>query len=654
MIKRFLKHKDLPEPEEDASKLSSPTLLTPNPPLAQLRMSYEKKSSDDNMSVISDSNRSSMSNLHRKSRNQLNRGISSRFVGNLQRSRTKESLASEQSMRSSMSSFTQSTSSASSGMEGQDFEDLYPSTRVEDYLELNVLVNQLYTCGFPILIFDSNLTIEYLNREAEDLFGLFTFSIMGEYLSEVLSAESTMDVRSLIENYIGMDEETFENNPQIQALNNVANVILPISLITPEEKQKRRDELKKSRQLTGKSVTEKRIFQMKTNLVVLNKLNQIHFAMYMQPMKQSQEDAQKLASIQFAETITDLSVVPIIGINDKGTVLIFNKASTTTFQYQRKEIVGKNIKMLVPSKIRNLHDGYLKRVVDQVRALKAVNKSGKSVRIELRVSEIIDPLTSVSSFVAFIRDAKQMVTKEEQMNKITEKIFPKNVVQRLTMGQTVFDTIPTCSLMYCDIVGFTALSNGKPPSEIVKLLHEIFSAFDDIVYGKQVEGLEKIKTIGDCYFVGSGLYKEKKRGPQVPTIIDSSNGLTHADHCVKAGILMIKELKSVMEKKKDIECGSIQVRIGIHTSNNNQVFAAVVGKTKRTYDLFGPEVATTQLIEATGKPNQVHITSDTFNTLRAQNIVEMFVEYYKQDEEVLLEKNGICVIPKQTYITDLD
>jgi len=52
--------------------------------------------------------------------------------------------------------------------------------------------------------------------------------------------------------------------------------------------------------------------------------------------------------------------------------------------------------------------------------------------------------------------------------------------------------------LFADIVGFTSISSEITPIEVVRLLNDLFSRFDDLV---DKYGLNKIKTIGDCYMV---------------------------------------------------------------------------------------------------------------------------------------------------------
>ncbi|EFC39664.1 predicted protein [Naegleria gruberi] len=627
---------------------------------------------------VSSSKFNSKPNLQAKLQHNNSRGISSRMLSKLNKTNStisnSSSIASTSNYSSTYKSSEYSTDSTSEAERNEMEEEAFVITTLEEYSLLNDLVEQFQSCGCPIIVFDSNLTIEYLNNQAEEVFGFYSLAVMGEYLSELLSHESTMEIKRAIEDFIG--DTSLDLNMSVSLSTSMKDLKIPYVLVSQQEKERRKKEVMKTRFLNGKNTLQKKAFPIKLKMMVFRKLEQLHFAAYINQLEQSEEDIKKLASIQFGEAITEISVIPIISINEQGTIQIFNSASTATFHYSKKEVIGKNVKMLCTPKIRMNHDDFLKRylttgekrVVDCVRSVKGQTKEGKPIPIELRVSEIIDPISKKSSFVAFVRDTKSMVTHEEQITKITEKIFPKNIVHRLTAGEKVIDELQNCTMMYCDIVGFTELANGKSPSIVVHMLHDIFSCFDDIVYSKQHNStLEKIKTIGDCYFVASGLDNDSstnnkkqisKTNSNVNNMLTSPTNEIPSTNgtmcCVRAGLSMIQELEQLVSKNSDlIGDSSLQVRIGIHTSHRG-VTAAVVGHMKRTYDLFGSDVLVTQLIEATGQPGQVHLSETSFNAIKSnEKLSFLFTPRYRANQEIYLEKQGVCKLPMNTYVSDL-
>ena len=56
--------------------------------------------------------------------------------------------------------------------------------------------------------------------------------------------------------------------------------------------------------------------------------------------------------------------------------------------------------------------------------------------------------------------------------------------------------------MFADIVGFTAWSSAREPSQVFTLLETVYHAFDKIAKRRRVF---KVETVGDCYVAVAGL-----------------------------------------------------------------------------------------------------------------------------------------------------
>ncbi|MGH0184354.1 UNVERIFIED_CONTAM: hypothetical protein FKN15_014847 [Acipenser sinensis] len=85
-------------------------------------------------------------------------------------------------------------------------------------------------------------------------------------------------------------------------------------------------------------------------------------------------------------------------------------------------------------------------------------------------------------------------------------IFPGNVAQQLWQGKTVqarkFDDV---TMLFSDIVGFTAVCAKCTPMQVISMLNELYTLFD---YQCGILDVYKIETIGDAYCVASGLHKK--------------------------------------------------------------------------------------------------------------------------------------------------
>lgn len=99
---------------------------------------------------------------------------------------------------------------------------------------------------------------------------------------------------------------------------------------------------------------------------------------------------------------------------------------------------------------------------------------------------------------ARLQEEKELVEIEkEKSERLLLNILPGTIAGRLKAGEkTIANGHHAVSVMFADLCGFTDLSRNTSPADLVNMLNEIFTAFDDIVKDHRVE---KIKTVGDCY-----------------------------------------------------------------------------------------------------------------------------------------------------------
>ena len=101
------------------------------------------------------------------------------------------------------------------------------------------------------------------------------------------------------------------------------------------------------------------------------------------------------------------------------------------------------------------------------------------------------------------RAMNELAAAHETSERLLLNILPKPIADRLKTGQGIIaDGYDSVTVLFADIVGFTPLAETMEPTQVVELLNEVFSAFDELV---EEQGLEKIKTIGDGYMVAGGL-----------------------------------------------------------------------------------------------------------------------------------------------------
>ena len=124
------------------------------------------------------------------------------------------------------------------------------------------------------------------------------------------------------------------------------------------------------------------------------------------------------------------------------------------------------------------------------------------------------------------------------------------------------------------------------PLQLIDLLNEVFQCFDDLV---EKYDLEKIKTIGDCYMVASGVPRPRP------------------DHAIALVNLALDMQTAVAERR--FGGRQLTFRIGI---NSGPVVAGVIGRKKFIYDLWGEPVNMASRMESHGRSRRVQITRNTY------------------------------------------
>lgn len=189
---------------------------------------------------------------------------------------------------------------------------------------------------------------------------------------------------------------------------------------------------------------------------------------------------------------------------------------------------------------------------------------------------------------------RELSEEKEVSEKLLLNILPKNIAERLKGGEeTIADSFVNVSVLFADIVGFTKLSQVVSPEELVAKLNDLFRRFDEL---SLKIGVEKIKTIGDCYMAVAGLPEVKE------------------DHAFLAMKLAVGMLKAIDDFNEHYGV-DLSIRIGI---NSGEVVAGVIGKHKFIYDLWGDAVNTASRMESHGVPGKIHITKSTYEFLRKQ------------------------------------
>jgi class 3 adenylate cyclase len=207
-----------------------------------------------------------------------------------------------------------------------------------------------------------------------------------------------------------------------------------------------------------------------------------------------------------------------------------------------------------------------------------------------------------SAFNGMVEDLRQKNAVIQNKNRENEElllnVLPAPIANRLRSGEEgIADGFADVTVAFADLVGFTELTSGMPPHDVVTMLNGLFSRFDAAAHDL---GIEKIKTVGDAYMAVCGL--------PVPVA-------NHAERMVRMAIRMVHITREhAMEHN-----ASLKLRVGINTG---PVVAGVIGKSKYIYDLWGDTVNLASRMEAGGIPDSIQVTRPVYDQLKGLFVFE--------------------------------
>ncbi len=188
----------------------------------------------------------------------------------------------------------------------------------------------------------------------------------------------------------------------------------------------------------------------------------------------------------------------------------------------------------------------------------------------------------------FIRQRDEFQRKSDDL---LRNILPDEIVARLKDSSAfIAEHFEQASVLFADVVSFTPMSAKMTPTELVAMLNEVFSEFDQLV---ERHGVEKIKTIGDCYMVAAGV-------PQ-----------PRADHA-QALTQLALDMQAIVASR-EFQGHPLRFRIGL---NSGPLIAGVIGRRKFIYDLWGDAVNTASRMESHGVGGSIQITEATYELIK--------------------------------------
>jgi class 3 adenylate cyclase len=236
----------------------------------------------------------------------------------------------------------------------------------------------------------------------------------------------------------------------------------------------------------------------------------------------------------------------------------------------------------------------------------AVVKSGSQ-------DEFGDLAKSFNQTIDSLRAETQLIEQKNRENEaLVLSIFSPAIAKRLKQGdREIAEQISNVSVLFADLHRFTKLTQLMSPQEVVRLLNELVTGFDEMT---DKYGLEKIKTIGDGYMAVCGL------------------GMPRLDHDKRTLDFALEMLSFVrrFSYEKDLH---LDLRIGI---NSGDVVAGVIGKNKLLYDVWGDSVNIANRLKSACPPGTILVSQDLCSRLHDLYDFELVGEIQEPEKEKLV------------------
>ncbi|KAL7570844.1 hypothetical protein ACA910_018911 [Epithemia clementina (nom. ined.)] len=321
------------------------------------------------------------------------------------------------------------------------------------------------------------------------------------------------------------------------------------------------------------------------------------------------------------QSILDTSFDAILVTNQHGEIVTANPATLTIFGYDAlDQVVGHNVSILVGG---NDHAdqpvAYMEKFCERggrsanlgkKRHMAGRRRDGEEFPCRVGVRKVPDS----DCFVSFIQDTtqEQKILSLAIENKAAEELLfnmlPHEIAHRLKDDPGhIADHFGEATIMFADIVGFTKTSSALSPIQVVSMLNSIFSRFDENL---DKYGLNKVKTIGDCYMV---------------TCIPAGQERSPAKRCAAVCHFAMDMIHAIEEynnnnnnnnkqEQQERSPPPLSMRIGVNTG---PVVAGVVGTKRFLYDIWGDAVNVASRMESTGVPGQVQVTQAVVQTVQS-------------------------------------
>lgn len=220
---------------------------------------------------------------------------------------------------------------------------------------------------------------------------------------------------------------------------------------------------------------------------------------------------------------------------------------------------------------------------------------------------------SFNEAVSSLRNhANTIEQKNRENEKLLLRILPAPIAKRLKGGEkNIAEQVSNVTVLFSDLHHFTQLYRSMSAQEVVAVLNEMVTAFDEMA---EKYGIDKIKTIGDGYMAACGL--------SVPRL----------DH-EKRMVEFAEEMLAFVRRYSYEKGLHLDLKIGI---DSGDVVAGIMGKNKMLYDVWGDTVNIANQLRSACPPEAILVSQNVCDRLHDLYEFELVGEIQEPGKQKLV------------------
>lgn len=223
------------------------------------------------------------------------------------------------------------------------------------------------------------------------------------------------------------------------------------------------------------------------------------------------EQALRISEIRH-RSVVETAVDAMIIIDEQGAIQSFNRAAEQIFGWQADEVIGRNVRLLMPEPFRDNHDGYLRhhltsgecKIIGIGREVEGLRQDGTLIPLELRIAEW--QAGGRRFFTGILRDIRRRLETERRLR------------ENLALLDTILESSPD-PIFVKDVEGryvvansSTAFAHGKTRDDLIGVPEQDLLSFED---GPAVRDADRrIMQAGRAETVDETLFSRGHREPR--------------------------------------------------------------------------------------------------------------------------------------------